>query len=107
MSYTEKHQSIDYATGLQRESLDSSNLNNSSFSHYSHNKMDLLPTCNKISSFLNDFGYTTVQLVPTDINTEFKYVQLICVNDNFLTFCFTVLYPFLFLNRGPVQYSHP
>jgi hypothetical protein len=69
---TEKQQRTDYATGLQKESLDNSNV--STFSHFSHIKEDLTPTCNKISSYLNDFGYTTVQLIPTDVNAESKLV---------------------------------
>ncbi len=88
----EKRQSTDYATGLQKESLNSSNLNNSSFTHYSQNKTDLLPTCNNISAFLNEFGYPTVQLISSDVNAESKYVHVFVVSSSQKLFIITQLY---------------
>lgn len=62
---------MDYATGIELES-DGSSEHEVTYSQLLSTNQNFTPVCNKISSLLNEFGYSTVQLIPSDVDSETK-----------------------------------
>ncbi len=71
MAADKSQTSMNYATGEVKESVNSS-FNSSFAAHYPFQNQDPTPLCNKISTVLGGLGYSTVQFIPTDVDSESK-----------------------------------